>query len=945
VTVNGPFTWSGGTINNTVGVTLNGASSLSGANGTMYLYGLLINAGTLTWSGSSQNFNFYSGTLTNLASGKIIISADVSAYNAGGGTIVNAGVLKKTGGTGTSTLGVALVNSGGGIVQAQSGTLDLAGGGSASGTFEVSANATLQFGGGTYMLSSGSVTGAGTVLISSAGTVNVSGTYSVSGTTTIGGGTLTVNASTTMTTLNLSSGTLGGSGSVTVNGPFTWSGGTINNTVGVTLNGASSLSDVSIMQLSGPLINAGTLTWSGSGANFNYSSALNNLINGKIIISVGATTLNVALVNSGDVQVQSGTLDLTGGGSASGTFEVSANATLQFGGSYTLGSLSSVSGAGTVLISSAGTLTVNAPATMVVTNLNLSGGTLSGSGSVTVNGPFNFSVGTLTGSGSVTVNGPFNFSGGNLFGNVSLTVNGPFTWSGGTINNTVGVTLNGPFNLSGGNLNRNVPLVVNGPFDFSSGTLGGSGSVTVNGPFTWSGGTINNTVGVTLNGTNSLSGVGDNTMQLNSLLINAGPLSWGGNGANFYFSSGTLTNIGAITITADVSSAGSGTIVNAGMLKKTGGTGTSTLTVVLVNSGTLDAQSGTISLTGGYSLTNGTLNFGISSLASFGKINLSGVAALTGTLSANLNGGYIPNSTNSFAVLSYGSETGTFTSTNLPFADAWQVIYGSNAITLQVSNARPTIATLTTQVVKELTLLTVTNTATDLDKPAQTLTFSLISAPNGMTLTPFSTNAAVISWTPAQTNSPSTNTVSVSVTDNGTPPLSATNTFLVIVREVNMPPTLSTNISTQFVNVLTLLTVTNTATNTNIHSTITGYRLVNPPTNMVISANGIITWTPSQSQGPSTNIITTVVTNFNPYDLVNPNLTATNSFTVIVLAPTPVFLTNSWNGSVLTLSWSQGMLLQATNLLGPWVTNGATESFAVQPSTNGPLMFYRVKVQ
>ena len=51
---------------------------------------------------------------------------------------------------------------------------------------------------------------------------------------------------------------------------------------------------------------------------------------------------------------------------------------------------------------------------------------------------------------------------------------------------------------------------------------------------------------------------------------------------------------------------------------------------------------------------------------------------------------------------------------------------------------------------------------------------------------------------------------------------------------------------------------------------------------MSISANGIITWTPAQNQSPCTNTITTVVTNSDPYDVVNPQLSATNSFTVMV---------------------------------------------------------------
>jgi len=98
---------------------------------------------------------------------------------------------------------------------------------------------------------------------------------------------------------------------------------------------------------------------------------------------------------------------------------------------------------------------------------------------------------------------------------------------------------------------------------------------------------------------------------------------------------------------------------------------------------------------------------------------------------------------------------------------------------------------------------------------------------------------------------------------------------------VNVAPSLPA-ISTQTVNELMLLTVNNAATNANIHSTIAGYSLVNAPSNMVISASGVITWTPGQTQSPSTNTVTTVVTNTNPYDPINPYLTSTNTFTVVV---------------------------------------------------------------
>ena len=59
----------------------------------------------------------------------------------------------------------------------------------------------------------------------------------------------------------------------------------------------------------------------------------------------------------------------------------------------------------------------------------------------------------------------------------------------------------------------------------------------------------------------------------------------------------------------------------------------------------------------------------------------------------------------------------------------------------------------------------------------------------------------------------------------------------------------------------------------------------------------------------------------------------------------PVTLTNKWNGSTVTLSWpGSGLLLQATNLPGPWTTNNsATSPFVVTPTA--PHMFYRLLEQ
>ena len=76
--------------------------------------------------------------------------------------------------------------------------------------------------------------------------------------------------------------------------------------------------------------------------------------------------------------------------------------------------------------------------------------------------------------------------------------------------------------------------------------------------------------------------------------------------------------------------------------------------------------------------------------------------------------------------------------------------------------------------------------------------------------------------------------------------------------------------------------MTNAATESNIHSVTTGYGLIGAPSGATIDTNGVIHWTPQQNQSPGSYTITTVVTNSNPYDSVNPSLTATNSFSVTV---------------------------------------------------------------
>ena len=69
----------------------------------------------------------------------------------------------------------------------------------------------------------------------------------------------------------------------------------------------------------------------------------------------------------------------------------------------------------------------------------------------------------------------------------------------------------------------------------------------------------------------------------------------------------------------------------------------------------------------------------------------------------------------------------------------------------------------------------------------------------------------IVTWMPTEAQGPSTNVVTVSVTDNGVTPMAATSSFTVIVREVNVAPVLPAQ-TNRAMSELTLLTVTNAAT-------------------------------------------------------------------------------------------------------------------------------------
>jgi hypothetical protein len=80
--------------------------------------------------------------------------------------------------------------------------------------------------------------------------------------------------------------------------------------------------------------------------------------------------------------------------------------------------------------------------------------------------------------------------------------------------------------------------------------------------------------------------------------------------------------------------------------------------------------------------------------------------------------------------------------------------------------------------------LTFTATATDSDAPAQTLSFSLVNPPAGAAVDAAS---GAFTWRPTLAQAPSAQTLTVRVTDNGAPSLSATRNFQVTVAAPAQP--------------------------------------------------------------------------------------------------------------------------------------------------------------
>jgi hypothetical protein len=122
------------------------------------------------------------------------------------------------------------------------------------------------------------------------------------------------------------------------------------------------------------------------------------------------------------------------------------------------------------------------------------------------------------------------------------------------------------------------------------------------------------------------------------------------------------------------------------------------------------------------------------------------------------------------------------------YGTARGTVYGYSLYEFQVfgtpANLPPVLSAIPNQSILAGRTLLVTNSASDPNVPPLPLSFSLSQAPAGASIGSVS---GVFAWRPMISQSPSTQSVVVAVSDNSLPPLSATQSFNVMVAQPAAP--------------------------------------------------------------------------------------------------------------------------------------------------------------
>jgi hypothetical protein len=415
LTISGPFTWTGGTMTGSGTTVANGGMEISGDERKTLDGRHLQDSGSAVWKDNGEIYTAHGALWENMAGATLDIQTSAGmfeSYGFGADTFVNHGTVVRSTSTGSLDLQINVNNSDAtSLFDIRTGTVNLERGVAGSGRFQVAAGATLDFEGPSFSLSASSgITGAGTVDFDVPATVTLPANYNVTGTTNVNLGMVVFAHNATAGGLVLQGGEIGVTDGLTVTDQLMWTDGGIvgNNNAVLTANGGAVLSsDNEKWLVNVTFVNNGSATWSGAGAllfidGAGWNNAANSVLDaqgdsamfylsgrpasfqnaGTLKKSAGSGTTYVTVpitnTNTGTVQGLAGTLTFDGGGSSVGAITATAPGVVDFhAGTYTL---ASAGGTGTFTVSGA---TVTVSGALTAGTINVTDGALTASGAVT----------------------------------------------------------------------------------------------------------------------------------------------------------------------------------------------------------------------------------------------------------------------------------------------------------------------------------------------------------------------------------------------------------------------------------------------------------------------------------------------------------------------------------------------------------------------------------
>jgi bacillolysin len=200
-----------------------------------------------------------------------------------------------------------------------------------------------------------------------------------------------------------------------------------------------------------------------------------------------------------------------------------------------------------------------------------------------------------------------------------------------------------------------------------------------------------------------------------------------------------------------------------------------------------------------------------------------------------------------------GQTNATLTLTQVQPANSgdYSVVVGNSAgsvtsaLAALTVNTQPAFVGIKAASVAEGSELSVQLVTADSDLPAQKLTVRLLSGPSGLVVNP----QGLVSWIPTEAQGPMPHTVNVEVSDGS---LTATNEFIVTVLEVNRPPVINP-VAAASIAEGTAWSQALGASDPDLPPNGLTFRLVNGPSGASVdSKSGVLSWTPSETDGGST---------------------------------------------------------------------------------------------